>query len=198
MAEGRASRGRALGHEARQTLHPKPRPRTPDPVASYVHAFNLYWYARPYAATALLAVYDDDGPALYGVDPAGASHVSRDEGGQGAPARARARRPSRRPPPTPPPPTHQRYFGAAVGKGRQAARTEIERLDLKTITCADAVAALARILHAAHEGDKPFELEMAWVCDASGKKFGKVPADLVAAADAAARAALDESDMEDA
>ena len=91
------------------------------------------------------------------------------------------------------------YWQDLVGFYREnAARTEIERLDLKSITCADAVTALARILHAAHEGDKPFELEMAWVCDASGRKFGRVPADLVAAADAAARAALDASDMEDA
>ena len=60
-------------------------------VASYVHAFNLYWYARPYAATALLATYDDEGgPALYGVDPAGASHVRREGGGGGREEGARA------------------------------------------------------------------------------------------------------------
>ena len=127
-----------------------------------MHAFNLYWYARPYAATALVATYDDEaGPQLYAVDPAGGC---------------------------------LRYFGAAVGKGRQAAKTEIERLDLATLTCADAVTAVAKILHSVHEGDKPFELEVAWVCDASGRQFQRVPADVLEAADAAARAALEESD----
>ena len=49
-----------------------------------MHAFNLYWYARPYAATALVASYDDEaGPQLYGVDPAGACLVREwEEGGR--------------------------------------------------------------------------------------------------------------------
>ena len=44
--------------------------------------------------------------------------------------------------------------------------------------------------------DKQFELELGWVCDESNKMFQKVPADLHAAAEAAAKAALEE-DMED-
>ena len=48
-----------------------------------------------------------------------------------------------------------------------------------------------------HEGEKPFELELAWVCEASGRAFQRVPADVAAAAEAAAKAALAESDMED-
>lgn len=182
-----------------------------------MHAFNLYWYARPYAATALVATYDDDaGPQLYAVDPAGGCLVSgrvmcvRSVCVWIAPRLDRGvgvvffffflNRPStHQPQPTPPPshPTpHQRYYGTAIGKGRQAAKTEIERLPLATLTCADAVTAVARILYAAHEGDgaKPFELELAWVCDASGRVFERVPADLVAAAEAAAKAALEESD----
>lgn len=53
------------------------------------------------------------------------------------------------------------------------------------------------MLHAAHDEEKGFELEMAWVCDESGREFGRVPAELVAAADAAARAALEADDMDD-
>lgn len=51
-----------------------------------------------------------------------------------------------------------------------------------------------RRLHTAHDEEKPFELEMAWICDESGKKFVKVPADLVQEADKAAKDALN-SDM---
>lgn len=39
----------------------------------------------------------------------------------------------------------QRYFGTAVGKGRQAAKTEIERLKLDEITCEEGVGELAKM-----------------------------------------------------
>jgi len=90
-----------------------------------------------------------------------------------------------------------RYFGAAVGKGRQQARTEIERLKLGEMTCREGVKELAKIVHRVHEEEKPFELEMGWICEESGMEFQKVPADLLAEADSAAKAALDDSDMED-
>ncbi|KAL3138034.1 hypothetical protein ABBQ38_005267 [Trebouxia sp. C0009 RCD-2024] len=90
----------------------------------------------------------------------------------------------------------QRFFGTAVGKGRQGAKTDIERLDLKELTCKAAVKEIAKILHTVHDEEKPFEIEMAWICDDSKKQFVKVPADLVAEADKAAKDALN-SDMED-
>ena len=52
-------------------------------------------------------------------------------------------------------------------------------------------------LHSVHEGEKPFELELSWICDANGRKFERVPADKAAAAEAEAKAALAESDMDD-
>jgi len=45
--------------------------------------------------------------------------------------------------------------------------------------------------------DKEFELEMSWVCEASGKKFVSVPSALLEAAVTAAKAALLGSDVED-
>jgi len=39
----------------------------------------------------------------------------------------------------------QRYFGAAVGKGRQAAKTELERLNLSELTCRQGVAEVAKM-----------------------------------------------------
>lgn len=50
-------------------------------------------------------------------------------------------------------------------------------------------------LHSVHDEEKPFELELSWVCDESNNEFRRVPADLVAEATAAAKAALAESDM---
>lgn len=50
-------------------------------------------------------------------------------------------------------------------------------------------------LHSVHDEEKPFELELSWVCDESNNEFRRVPADLLAEATAAAKAALAESDM---
>lgn len=78
-ADGRAVVGRTQA-EARQYKqfygHPIPGHVLADRVASYVHIFNLYWYVRPMGVTSLLAAYDEqEGPALYCVDPAGNVHV---------------------------------------------------------------------------------------------------------------------------
>ena len=52
-----------------------------------------------------------------------------------------------------------------------------------------------RSLYSVHDEDKPFELELSWICDASGREFRRVPADVLAAAEAAAKSALEDSDM---
>lgn len=39
----------------------------------------------------------------------------------------------------------QGYFGVAIGKGRQAAKTEIEKLKLTELTCREAVFEIARM-----------------------------------------------------
>ncbi|KAF6261749.1 20S proteasome alpha subunit G [Scenedesmus sp. NREL 46B-D3] len=135
-------------------------------VASYKHAFNLYWSMRPYGVSSLLAVHDKAaGPQLYLVEPSGIAH---------------------------------RYYGTAVGKGRQSVKTEIERLKFDQITCRQAVVECAKTLYKVHEeSGKPFELEMSWICEESGWKHARVPAELVAEAEQQAKAAAEESDMED-
>uniref|UniRef100_A0A7S3VKX5 Proteasome subunit alpha type-3 n=1 Tax=Dunaliella tertiolecta TaxID=3047 RepID=A0A7S3VKX5_DUNTE len=91
-----------------------------------------------------------------------------------------------------------RYFGAAVGKGRQAARNEIEKLKLSEMTARQAVIEVAKILHRVHDEDgKPFDIEISWVCEESGREHQRVPQDLMAEATQAAKAAMAESDMED-
>ncbi len=91
--------------------------------------------------------------------------------------------------------TMHRYNGTAVGKGRQGAKNEIEKLPLGEMSCREGVTAIAKILHQVHDEEKGFEMEMAWVCDESGRQFQRVPDELVTAADTAAREALEAEDM---
>jgi 20S proteasome subunit alpha 7 len=57
------------------------------------------------------------------------------------------------------------YLGAATGKGRQVAKSELEKLDLASLSGREAVKEAAKIIYLAHEDtkDKDFELEMTWV-----------------------------------
>jgi len=90
------------------------------------------------------------------------------------------------------------YFGCAIGKGKQAAKVEIEKLKLGEMTCKDVLKEVARIIYSVHDDvkDKDFELELSWVCEESGWVHKMVPKDLLKAAEASAKAALEE-DMED-
>jgi len=133
-------------------------------LALYMHYFTIHGSLRPFGSTALLSAYDQDTKSaeLYMMDPAGLCF---------------------------------RYFGCAAGKGAQAAKTELEKLLTKRgnagISCAEAVNELASILYTIRDPskDKPFELEMGWLCEATGWKHSLVPADLVKGADERAKAA---------
>lgn len=93
------------------------------------------------------------------------------------------------------------YRGAALGKGRQLAKTEIEKLDLDTLTLDQAVNEAARIVYKCHDEnkDKDFELEMAWIGPQTKGGKGQVemvPKEKQAEAERLAKEALD-ADMED-
>jgi|EP00326_Haptolina_ericina_P010803 20S proteasome subunit alpha 7 len=89
-----------------------------------------------------------------------------------------------------------RFLATAVGKGKNASKSALEKLDLSTLTCRDAVIELAKILYTQHDPakDKPIELELSWVCDASNRMHQLVPPDLKAEAWAAAKAAREAMD----
>lgn len=107
-----------------------------------------------------------------------------------------------------------KYRGSAIGKGRQGAKTEIEKLqdlpgaamavdgDKKkqhsvhpTLTCKEALFHVAKILHKVHnESDKDFELECSWICDASNFQHAPVPKELVTEAEKKAKDALEAED----
>mmetsp|Transcript_12361 Transcript_12361/g.21119 ORF Transcript_12361/g.21119 Transcript_12361/m.21119 type:complete len:258 (-) Transcript_12361:129-902(-) len=93
-----------------------------------------------------------------------------------------------------------RYFAYALGKGKQIAKTELEKLDLKNITCREAIVELAKIIviHCREEGkDKDFELEMIWCTEENKGKCQLVPDTLVTEAlDAAKRAADSDNEMD--
>lgn len=71
------------------------------------------------------------------------------------------------------------FYACAAGKGRQPAKTELEKLDLhkSPITTAEAVKQISRIIYMLHDEskDKPFELEMSWVSAESEWKHVGVP-----------------------
>lgn len=73
------------------------------------------------------------------------------------------------------------YYGAALGKGKTIAKTELEKIDFANLTCEEAVTKLANILHEVHDAqkDKLYEVEVAWVCDKSGRRFEHVPAHMI-------------------
>jgi len=73
------------------------------------------------------------------------------------------------------------YYAAVVGKNKEAAKSELEKIDFRTYKCRDAVKEIARIIYKLHDEskDKDFTLEMTWACDESKKKHVRVPAGLL-------------------
>lgn len=122
-------------------------------VAGFAHLYSLYWHVRPFGCAALIGTWDTD------------VHVSImyvvEPDGSGF-----------------------KYRAYAQGKGRTVARTQLDQLPLVELSCADAVRELSRIIHESRDvtKDKPYELEMAWICEASEGQFQRVPMDLVEAA----------------
>mmetsp|Transcript_24577 Transcript_24577/g.37909 ORF Transcript_24577/g.37909 Transcript_24577/m.37909 type:complete len:271 (+) Transcript_24577:65-877(+) len=80
------------------------------------------------------------------------------------------------------------YYGCAAGKGRQPAKTEMEKLNLHkaetVLTVQEGVKQLARIIYSLHDEskDKPFELEMSWISKDTKWEHRGVPKDVIAAA----------------
>lgn len=92
-----------------------------------------------------------------------------------------------------------RYHGCAAGKSRQAAKTEIEKLDLANMTCAEGLKRIAFIIRIIREveKDKPFELEAGWVCKETNWKFEIVPQNLRDEAGKWAKDTIGEMEMDE-
>ncbi|KAJ8869492.1 hypothetical protein PR048_028483 [Dryococelus australis] len=91
------------------------------------------------------------------------------------------------------------YYGCAVGKAKQAAKTEIEKLKLQDLSCRELVKEAARIIYVVHDElkDKQFELELSWVGAVTDGLHERVPADVYQEAEKFAKAAMaDDSDSD--
>eukprot|EP00043_Microstomoeca_roanoka_P000658 m.28417 g.28417 ORF g.28417 m.28417 type:complete len:256 (+) comp10445_c0_seq1:230-997(+) len=91
------------------------------------------------------------------------------------------------------------YYGYALGKNKQPAHAEIEKLKTSDMSCKDLVKEAARIIYATHDDakDKDFELELAWVCADSNGEFQHVPKDVFEEAERFAQASMEEDSDED-
>lgn len=97
----------------------------------YVQAYTLYSSVRPFGVSAILGAVDKDGPSLYVVEPSGIYFVciSLDLSISQCSLSSHLKG----------------YNAAAVGKGRQLAKTELEKLKLSEMTTREAVYEAARM-----------------------------------------------------
>ena len=91
------------------------------------------------------------------------------------------------------------YKAWAVGKHRQAAKTEIEKLKLDELSMEQLVRETARILITIRDEakDKNLRVEMGWVGKHTNGRHELIPADKVADAEKWAKSKLEEEDMEE-
>ena len=92
------------------------------------------------------------------------------------------------------------YYGVATGKHKQAAKTELEKLNLHRdpIDCKSAVQQLCKILLLLHDKEtKPLELEMSWLTQANDYKHEGVPKDIIEAGKEWAKEQLKEEESDD-
>ena len=92
--------------------------------------------------------------------------------------------------------TSHKYYGVAVGKGRQGAKNELSKLKLADMTVKEAMFAAAKIMHQVHDGEKGFELELAIVSDETGRLFKRVGKAELQEVEAAAKAAIEAEDLD--
>nr|SVE92612.1 EOG090X0C09 [Megafenestra aurita] len=86
------------------------------------------------------------------------------------------------------------YLGCAMGKARQAAKTEMEKLKLKDMSCLELLKEAAKIIYIVHDEvkDKHFEMELSWVGAVTEGRHQKVPQDVFTEVERYAKSALEE------
>jgi len=90
-------------------------------------------------------------------------------------------------------------FGATIGKAKQAAKTEIEKIKMKDMEVKDLVKEVSKIIYTVHDEvkDKAFELELSWIGKATEGRHVFVPLDVHEEAEKYAKTSLEESDDSD-
>lgn len=166
-------------------------------MGGYLQAYTLYQSVRPFGITAIIGGFDSeleapvDGEVGSGPSVGAGGKADGQHGGPGLYM-------------IEPSGMYWGYYGAATGKGRQAAKAELEKLNLAEgkLGLEQAVREAARIIYVAQQDnkDKEFELEMSWISRADGPTKGRhqeVPKDLLAEAERLAKKAIAEDDDEE-
>ncbi|QDS67437.1 hypothetical protein FKW77_000372 [Venturia effusa] len=202
LPDGRffATKARDMAADWRSTYKsPIPTHALADRMGSYVQAYTLYSSVRPFGITGIIAGWDSEAEVpvdgQVGTGPKVGAGGKKEGGKHGGPFLYMIE----------PSGLYWGYYGAATGKGRQSAKSELEKLDLATgkLTLEQGVKEAARIIYLAHEDskDKEFELEMTWISSLDGPTKGRhqeVPKELREDAERLAKKALDgEDDDED-
>lgn len=88
------------------------------------------------------------------------------------------------------------YNACAIGKAKQAAKTEIEKIDFSKITCKEALKEAAKIIYTVHDEvkDKTFDLQLSWVGKESDSRHGLVSEELKVEAEDYAKQSMEDSD----
>lgn len=169
-------------------------------MGSYVQAYTLYNSVRPFGITAIVGGFDSelDVPvdAQVGSGPSVGSGGKAPNSKQGGPYLYMIE----------PSGSYWGYYGAATGKGRQSAKSELEKLNLNPaggdcLSLEEGIKEAARIIYVAHEDnkDKEFELEMTWISSVGGPTKGRheeVPKALLEEAERLAKKSLQDEDDE--
>lgn len=167
-------------------------------MGGYLQAYTLYQSVRPFGITAIIGGFDSELEAP--VDGQVGSGPSVGAGGKvegkrhGGPGLYMIE----------PSGMYWGYYGAATGKGRQAAKAELEKLNLAegALDLKQAVKEAARIIYVAQQDnkDKEFELEMSWISGVDGPTKGRhqdVPKELLEEAERLAKKAISEDDEDE-
>lgn len=92
------------------------------------------------------------------------------------------------------------YFGCATGKAKQAAKTEIEKLKLESLSTKDLLAEAAKVIYRVNEdasdSDTKFKLELSWIGKDTNGVHQICPLNLYNEAKAAATAAMEQGDSD--
>jgi len=92
------------------------------------------------------------------------------------------------------------FMGCAAGKAKSNAKTELEKLKMNDMTCAELIKEAAKIIYMVHDEvkDKMFELELSWVGEFSKGVHQRVPENVFTEAEKYAKSAMEEdSDSDD-
>lgn len=91
------------------------------------------------------------------------------------------------------------YNGCAIGKARQSAKTEIEKLKLCELSCREAINEASKVIYTVHDEvkDKAFQLQLSWVGEESKGIHERVPTKLHKSAEDFAKQSMEESDSDE-